>query len=144
MMYPVCVRLPAETALASALWSVLETGSSLHSGLRGHRAFAGAHRQHLDTLLHLLRGKLTGEGRGGNSVWMERRELGDLLVVLDEGLRTLARQPLAHEVNIRHQEAVMEFLREIRRQLPAPRKPASRQTPGTEPAEVMVAAASGD
>lgn len=144
MMYPVCVRLPAEAALASALWTVLETGSSLHNGVRGHRSFAGAHRQHLDTLLHLLRGKLTGAGQDGNSVWMERRELGDLLVVLDEGLRILARQPLAQGAETRHQEAVMGFLREIRRQLPAPRKPVSRQTPATKPAQVMAATASGD
>ncbi len=140
MMYPVCVRLPEEAALSMALWSVLESGVSSQAGSRGQRATSGAHRQHLDTLLQLLRAKLTHGGQSAGSMWMERRELGDLLVLVDDGLRALSRQPVSNGSFSHYHDAVHQFLREIRKQLPTPRKPLSRQASARKPVQAMVAA----
>jgi len=144
MIYPVCVRLPAEPSVATALWAVLETGATALAAFKVSFPNRSPQRQHLEILLQLLRSKLTGSERQASCLWVERREVGDLLMVLDEGLRILSRQPFSQEMGAcSSQEAVCAFLREIRKQLPPPRKPISRQSAVRKPVLAMAASASG-
>ncbi len=140
MMYPVCVRLPENPELATALWTVLEVGMLQQHHRRGTRALSPMHRQHVDTLLTLLRSKLSGSADHPGSVWVERREIAGLLVLVDDGLQALSNRLEDNGSAQLYAEAIHGFLGEIRRHLPTPRRPVSRQSPAVLPQRVMAVA----
>ncbi|MCU0229197.1 MAG: hypothetical protein MUF01_16320 [Bryobacterales bacterium] len=129
MMYPVCVSLPESPAVAAALWTVLDCGWQQQQS-RGARPTTAAQRQHTDTLLHLLRAKLAKSAEHPECVWVERREVADILFLVDEGLQVLSRQPEGNGPQPPYALAVQVFLQEIRKRLPTPRKPVTRQSQG--------------
>ncbi len=141
-MQPICLLLPVGSDVAARLWSVLELGiqpsplakvSSSRVKLIGHPPAVRATTpsgtpDHLQILASLFRAYLMGflPGRGG--LWMDRRELADLLRLLECGLARLElRNPHSESVPLTL-ESVSKFLAGIRSQLGTPRKPAQRQS----------------
>lgn len=125
--------------MALALWNVLETGAAGPRQQDARTKDDVAWEPHQEALLSLLRAKLMGEPGDGHGVWLDRRELLDVLMVLDDGLQILARQA---ELQGCQHEAVAEFLGEVRRHLPVPKKPVLRQ-PEQAQRERAAAAAAG-
>jgi hypothetical protein len=166
-IHPVCVVLPGEVCRAAALWRVVELGALVTrtpldaakparngngrhtngslSGLTGSADRRGSARSlghHLDGLLALIADKLASRQGAAFSLWIERRELAELLLVMDEGLALLSRQSTDSAEVIALREAISEFLFAIRQQLPAPRKPTRSQS--APPAARALAAAGAD
>lgn len=145
-MHPVRLRLPEDSLLAAALWKVLEQGIGARIHIPPPTAVRprSPQRQHLETLLSLLRLRLTDGTVRERAFWVERRELGDLLLVLDEGLRWIGRENGGNPGGDLQRRAVRDFLDGLKQQLPAPRKPAQRQAGVPKPEPVLAASAAGD
>lgn len=141
-MQPICLLLPVGSDIAVRLWSVLELGFEArafqqfpHSRarLRGQlpatlRALPTEAPDHLCILASLFRAHLFGLHRCHGGLWLERRELADLLRLLECGLSGLALRGSHSESIALTLESVSTFLVGIRAQMGALRKPAQRQT----------------
>jgi hypothetical protein len=144
-IHPVCVVLPGEVYRASALWRVVELGAlvrrtplaSRNNGASGsnHRQPLAAQRtggrgigHHVDALLALMANRLSSTPPVEHSLWLEKREVAELLIILDEGLALLGAQANGDSETLLQQQVVAEFLNAIRQQLPVPRKPTRSQT----------------
>ena len=140
-MQPICLLLPVGTDVAVRLWSVVELGiqSSSQSPVPRSRQNAlgrspappngvgSGGSDHLHILATLFRAHLLGflPCRGG--LWMDRRELADLLRLLECGLSRLdLRNPQAENLPL-ILESVSMFLAGIRTQMGTMRKPVQRQ-----------------
>ena len=141
-MQPICLLLPVGSDIAVRLWSVVELGiqpspaakrapsrsSAVGGVVSATNATSNGAPDHLHTLAALLRAHLLGfvPCRGG--LWMDRRELADLLRLIECGLSRLdLRNPQSDNVPLTL-ESVSLFLSGIRAQMGTARKPVQRQT----------------
>ena len=141
-MQPICLLLPVGSDIAVRLWSVVELGiqpspvaerapsrdSAVGGMVVAPRSTSTGAPDHLYTLASLFRAHLLGfvPCRGG--LWMDRRELADLLRLLECGLSRLElRNPQSDNVPLTL-ESVSMFLSGIRAQMGTARKPVQRQT----------------
>ncbi len=141
-MQPICLLLPVGSDTAVRLWSVVELGiqpspsakrAPTRNGAVGglfsaSKSASTSGPDHLHTLAALFRAHLLGfvPCRGG--LWMDRRELADLLRLLECGLSRLdLRNPPSDNLPLTL-ESVSLFLSGIRAQMGTARKPAQRQT----------------
>lgn len=139
-MQPLCLLLPAGTDMAVRLWSVLELGvearalcrpaSSRSDTIRLSLAAPARHSalpDHVAVLASLFRAHLFGVHPGPGGLWLERRELADVLRLVESGLNSLddARRH-SEEGFVLTLEAVSVFLAGIRAQMGMFRKPAQR------------------
>jgi hypothetical protein len=144
-MRPVCLLLPAQSDLANGIWTLFELGlearacwqcpdSSLvsGSGALGKVQRSMDSPDHLHILVCLVRDHLRGENPLRGGIWLERRELRDLLHLLEFGLGRLEwmsrHSPSgAGELNACVLESVADLLDQVRARLGMIRKPAQRQ-----------------
>ena len=146
-IHPVCVVLPGEVYRASALWRVVELGALVRRTPlatvvpRSHGGNDASHRQlatrqhssgrgngqHIDALLALIANRLAHSPVADYALWLEKRELAELLLILDEGLALLGAQSGSDQEATLQRQVIAEFLDSIRRQLPVPRKPTRTQ-----------------
>lgn len=141
-MQPICVLLPVGTEIAIRLWSVVELGIQARTfqNLSDSRidgparvpaaspAFPSNTPDHLHILAALFRENLLGAHRCRGGLWLERRELADLLHLLECGLTRLDSRGASPESIPPTLESVSTFLADIRTQMGVLRKPARRQS----------------
>ncbi|MDZ7638830.1 MAG: hypothetical protein U5J83_11375 [Bryobacterales bacterium] len=98
---------------------------------------------HHRILATIFREHLLGISPRHAGIWMERRELADLLRLLECGLSRLDSRYSHPESLPLHLESVAEFLASVRAQMGALRKPAQRQpAPRARAASATAGAAS--
>lgn len=124
MLLPICLRLPQEPDLACALWRLFALGSQQAQCSRLTRLRDEACWQ---ALLLLIRHRLLAGIHCERCVWVERRELRDLLLTLDAGLDCLFHNGGSQLQEHTTLQAVRQFLQAIPEQILSPRKPARRE-----------------
>jgi hypothetical protein len=142
-MQPVCLLLPVQSDLASAIWTILELGFEarsprlpnqrrLHPAPEAripvhHGQRAAESPDHLLILARLIHDHLQGANPLRQGLWLDRRELIEFLRLLECGLARLERYDPAPDQQARLLEAAAGLLVHVRTRLGMARKPAQRQ-----------------
>ena len=113
--------------MAQALWDVFQLGmpTSNPGYSNGSDTLHHQSNPHVVNLLLLLKEHLVGSATQQNTLWIHRRELCDLLRVLDCGLQRL--RTLDEQAAERSTLSVARFLGNLTNSRNAPRKPVNRQ-----------------
>lgn len=143
-MQPICVLLPVGHEAARDLWTVLELGyqtrASAHARWVGPAPVPRSDEapDHLRILAALVREHLIGPPGLNRVIWLERRELADVLRLVECGLSRLE-QRREFDLSPTVLDSVSTFLCGLHAQLGSLRKPVQRHiTP-----RVRAAAAGG-
>lgn len=143
-MQPICVLLPVGHDAARDLWTVLELGYQTRASAHARWLRpAPAPRSddapdHLRILAALVREHLIGPPGLNRVIWLERRELVEVLRLVECGLSRLEQRGNLH-LSSTILESVASFLCGLHTQLGSVRKPAQRH----HAPRVRVAAAGG-
>lgn len=143
-MQPLCLLLPVGTDMAVRLWSVLELGMEARAcdtgaspkmvGSRLPSSGISARRSprpdHISVLASVFRSHLFGDHPNPGGLWLERRELADVLRLIEAGILALDRtRQFSEGSTALTLESVSAFLAGIRAQMGVVRKPAQRHSP---------------